>query len=267
MTEPARTARSRSGDPRRPWNDRLHGHRVSAGNVIACAAAAVFFAESLAFVALYAESQRTGFSLVLAVVGSPTYSLELVAVIVALPLTFFVLYLAQQRLQARLVAHWSGQREDARATARPFWSAFRTDSRAADLGFGAGAVLFFAETTTVGMTLLSGPTVGSSIVISTNALGEFWVEFPIVLAALALAGFTLWLIARDALGSYREHHQIGVAAINARHRRWLTATEDRAVPLRTWMGPTCAGASALWSLGNAGAARGARPGARAPTRG
>lgn len=154
-------------------------------------AAAVFVVESIVVALTYSLGWRNGFALQLNTDPSGTFWPLLALAAASAALAIIVLADVAARLRIGLVARWDA--EDRYPHAEPPRAFGRPRTGWGDVGLAMGAILFFSEAITVTVALASSYGSGFSLLVAFNAYGEFWVEFPLVVAALPLAVLALRL--------------------------------------------------------------------------
>lgn len=154
-------------------------------------AVSIFAVEAGVTAYVYSASLTSGFSF-----AAPTdlfggFWMELGLTLSAIVLSIYVLSEAQHRLEARLLARWAAQESTGSADRVAAHSSEGPGGWASDATLAAFGVVFFAESATLTVALLLSIGSGFVINISTNSIGEFWIEYPLVLAALPLAFYVL----------------------------------------------------------------------------
>ncbi len=203
--------------------------------VVFVIAAALFLGESIVIAAAYAKGLSAGFSLVIGTNAFGSFWPELVLVAVSVALSVYVLCVVEGRLQSALVDHWEAN--DARAGpstqrepgSRSAWSWAREG------GLTLSSILFFAEAMTLMLVLIGSYLGGFSIAVSLNNYGEFWIEFPLVLAAVPLSLYAIGLSTNELRTSFARHSEVDAFTPEPRPRRWLLPSATRLVPASLWV--------------------------------
>lgn len=196
--------------------------------------ALVFLVEAVVVLALYWTSSMNGYSFTLAPSGSTETALGLGAVLGSFGLAIYLLAVAERRLQARLVARLDAAGTSAtpyrKSAENPMWR--RTALN--DGVLASSSVLFFAESACLSISLLVGPITGSPYVFTTNSIGEFPVEFGLVVLALGMASILLFETAAPVTARLHERYLIRHSLLDARGQRWLRSVAGRPIPLRAF---------------------------------
>ena len=218
--------------------NRFEKSREKLGGRPACAlvlplAAAVFVVESIVVALTYSLGWRNGFALQLNTDPSGTFWPLLALAAAPAALAIIVLADVAARLRIGLVARWDA--EDRYPHAEPPRAFGRPRTGWGDVGLAMGAILFFSEAITVTVALASSYGSGFSLLVAFNAYGEFWVEFPLVVAALPLAVLALRLSLAPVRQAMRHRSHVRRLSAEPRLQHWLLATSTRPVPARRWI--------------------------------
>lgn len=171
-------------------------------------AAALFLAEAVAIAIMYTVSLCDGFSLVIVTNQFGEFWIAFVPVLASVPLAIYILWVVERRFVARLVARWQ---LDPPASDPSSDGSANPDPTAPWLGDGllaVAAVLFFAEAATLAISFAASYFTGFSTALTTDSYGEFWLEFPIVLAAVPFALYVLGTASERLLPSLHRMRQV-----------------------------------------------------------
>lgn len=175
-------------------------------------------ATTLVFAALFFLSLEHGYRFGIGTDSDGFFLLILGLAVVSVCISVYLIAVASQGLVDRLVRRWERSGSE-RSPHAPFaFSQGGAVSSVYPVLVGVMSVLFFAEATSLTLSLAASASTGQLLTVATNAFGEFWLELPLVVAALVLSSYLLCstslLASWSAYGDWRATYSASVRALH-----------------------------------------------------